>query len=232
MKRLRPLGLALIAVFAIGVIAAATASAAEPGLLFLGKETGPVTFTGTSGKGELITPVGTIKCVANTESGTLGEAGQTHVTLGKATIDFTTCAKKEGETEISCRSEVAGVKDPKGTILVDNADVHAVNLLSAKNVLEPGLSVRINGTLMLNCGGIIVEVRGAAFGVVLASLTADVESAGLDFEGGLKCDTSDALCEKIMSEAPLEANLTGKFEAAEEITKAEVTFNKMVLFDD
>jgi hypothetical protein len=232
MKRVRLLGLALMAVFALGVAAAATASAA-PGILFLEKESAPVEFTGTSGAGELKTPAGTIKCTANTDSGTIGTTGETHPNLGTATITFTGCKEKKVETLLACSSENAkGEKDAKETILL-KGDLHVVELLNAKNELEAGVAVILLETLLLNCGGGKVEVRGAAFGLVLASLTADVTAATLDFvAAGETCDTSDTLCKEIKEKFPLEGNFSGKFEKAEEITEAKVTFNKMVLFDD
>ncbi|MFI4991982.1 MAG: hypothetical protein ACHQHO_13865 [Solirubrobacterales bacterium] len=238
MKQLKTLGLALIAVFALAAVAAASASAelgeVTPGLLFLKGVTFPITMTSSGGPAILETSAGTMQCETFTNEASFGNENENvppHVVLVKGVkSDFLHC--KEGT--IACRSEAGGAKDPKETILME-VDKHFVALLNSAKELRPGVLLMIPGVVMLNCGGALIELRGAVPGEVslkeggegITLLTVD-----LPIPTTTKCDTSDPLCKKLLEEKPFEWNLSGKFEPAELSAQADVHFSGMVKVDD
>ncbi len=245
MRQLRLLMLFFSAAFALGGLAAATASATEPGFLTLGGVAlaEPIQLTGL-GK-EVITfssAAGiSIKCAeVHIEKGELGEKGQTHINLGKATLNFLKCEQDREKVKTSCRSEnTKGEKDPAGTILVA-VDFHLVDLL-VETKLEPGIAIILLepagtafGTIKVVCGVGIVELRGVAKGlVIVSSLTEDVTTGSLHFlPGADKCDTSDALCLKYETEHPFEIKFRKIFEAESMEALIPFTLSQMVLVDD
>jgi hypothetical protein len=245
MKRIRILGLAMLALFAFGAVVAATAAAEEKepaGLLFLEKEGPPVKMEGTGGTATLETLPGGAKivCTANTFKATAGVKGETHVTLGTVTIDFTGCTFG-AEGAISCSSETeAGVKDAAKTILVE-ADLHFVSLETSAGKLVPGLFVMLLKDVIINCGGTKILVLGIAIGEVeKASATADVTEIGLNFVAIpklLACDKNDKLCKEekekfaCATSGSLCANVTGTHESADQVAKATVKISPMVAID-
>ncbi|MFI4991973.1 MAG: hypothetical protein ACHQHO_13820 [Solirubrobacterales bacterium] len=239
MKQLKILGLALIAIFAFASVVAATASAelgeVKPGLLFLKGVTFPITLKATSGTAVLTSAAGEITCTeskSETSFGNEGEETPAHVTLlNNVTITFTGCTTEKGA--VGCRSETSGgVKDPKNTILA-LVDVHFVALLNSSKELRPGLLfIVLNSPLLINCGALKVEVRGAVGGSVEVEQTEDVSGGKFVLPTALKCDTSDALCKALLEEKPFEANFGGKFEPATQTATATATFSEMVKVDD
>jgi Zn finger protein HypA/HybF involved in hydrogenase expression len=245
MKRIRILGLALLALFAFGVVIASTAAAEEKepaGLLFLPKEEPPVVLEGSGGASKLETLPGktAINCTANTFKGTAGTKGETHVTLGAVTIDFTGCT---GPLGVACSSENAkGEKDPAKTILVVG-DLHFVSLETAAGKLVPGVQIILLEAVKLNCAGISVIVEGVAIGEIIgASASQDVTGITLNFvaiPSLLPCDKNDKLCkeEKEKFACPKSGSLCskvggGESENADQIAKeVKVTFKPMVLID-
>ncbi len=213
MRQLRLLMLFFSAALALGGLAAATASATEPGFLTLEAKplAAPITLTGLGKEVTVFSSAaGTFRCQeVHIEKAELGAAGQTHINLGKATLNFLKC--KLGE-KIGCRTEnTKGEKDPAETIL-EAVDFHLVDLL-VETKLEPGIAIILLepagtpfGTIKLVCGISIIELRGVLRGLVLvSSLTADITSGSLHFlPGADKCDTSDALCLKYEKENPFE----------------------------
>ncbi|MFI4991957.1 MAG: hypothetical protein ACHQHO_13735 [Solirubrobacterales bacterium] len=239
MKQLKILGLALIAVFALTAVAAATASAelgeVTPGLLFLKGPVFPITMTSSGGPAVLTVPgVGTIRCETfenaakfENENGNIPP----HVQLIKTvTIDFFKC--KETVNNVACRSEAGGVKDPKETILVV-VDTHFVALLNSAKELRPGVLFIIPGVLLINCGGIVIEVKGAVAGeVILKESGEDITLLTVDLPTALSCDTSDGLCKKLLEEKPFLANFNGLFKLAEQKAEVDIHFGEMVKVDD
>jgi hypothetical protein len=208
MRSIKLLGLALMAVFAFGVVVAATASAEEKepaGLLYLSGEEGPVKVNGAVVAAQELKVTGLKNEVAlvGTEvsfEGELGKGEGTHSTLGTLTVTF----KGVKKGKIACSSEnAAGTKDAKEVVLLQaaNTDVHTVSLENAAGKLLPGLLVGLleesKKDLTINCGGVKVLVLGATFLEVKgASATADVtEITVLPLEGA-KCDKNDSLCTK------------------------------------
>jgi hypothetical protein len=204
MRHVKLLGLALMAVFAFGVFAAASASATEPsGLLYLSGEEGPVTIKGTGGGAELKT-TGLLKTAINSTAikfeAELGKGEGTHSTLGTTTVTFE--GSKLGK--IACSSEnIKGEKAAKETIVLtkEDTDVHTVSLLNGTTLVAGlliGLLELVEGEkkldLTLNCGGVKVLVLGATFlEVQKASQTADVTEVAIA-STKLKCDSADTLC--------------------------------------
>jgi hypothetical protein len=231
MRLLRLLGLTLLAAFALGAMAAATASATEPGLLPLGGEFKvPVGMTGkTEVTSELKSGGQTIACTALTlENGELGKGESKHITLGTGLLKFTKCTLKG----LACQSlNAAGAKDPEGTILAP-VDFHFINVLK-ESTLEPGIAVIILENIKFECGGLRIEVRGVVKGLIIdASLTADILDGTLHFiAAGETCDTSDTICEQL-AKKPYEALTKKEFAKAEQIAELPITLSEMALLDD
>jgi hypothetical protein len=232
MKRLLGLlGVALLAIFALGAMASAMASATEAGLLYLEKaEKVPFTFTGTGGKGELVLGTNSTKCEALTAKGESSE--KKHVVLGTGSITYTGCKLEKEKVKSACSTEGAA----KETIVVP-VDIHLFNALEGTK-LQAGLAVLIlNPPLKVKCaaGVEVVEYRGWTFGLVLTTnLTSDVEKVEAHFfAAGETCDTGETFCENIKKNKELlEANFTGKFEPTQLIQLASLTFNQGMLVDD
>jgi hypothetical protein len=230
MNRLRLLGLTLISVFALGAIVAATAVAEEAGFLYLAKESGVVTFTGSGGAGKLKTAAGSIKCTeTKVEEGESNASETTHIRLGKLKVHFLGCKQVKGKSELACNSEGA----TKESILL-TLDWHLVNV-RVNNVLRPGIFILLLKIVILECGGgtAKVEIKGNVLGESSPTLESeDAKVIAYKFLGGstVTCDSEDALCLTLAKE-PLEANFSGKFEPAEEETEVSTTANKMVKVD-
>ena len=209
MRRVKLLGLALMAVFAFGVVIAATASAEEKepaGLLFLPKEEGPVTLKGEGGEVKL-SSAGllkvTITCTKVKTEGTSNAGEKLHITLATLTIDYEGCTLNN---KINCSSEnIKGEKDPAKTILqisVDT-DLHFVSLESGGKLVKGviiGLLELVEGAkkldLTLNCGGVKVLILGAVFlEAAGGSATEEVKEVKIK-DTPLKCDEKDKLCKE------------------------------------
>ena len=117
MKCSRLLGLAIMVIFALSVVASATASAEEPtnqpSFLPEGTATNPVKFTATSGKGKL-EMVGNTKAFECEKDTSTGEV--TSLKLGKFDILFEKCTAKEGIITATCTG--LNDKEGSGSILV------------------------------------------------------------------------------------------------------------------
>ena len=245
MKRLKLLVLMIIAVLSLGALASASASATERGVLLLEKEKGPVTLSGEGAiKAELAVtgapaPIVCTKLTLLSVSLTL--PGGTHFNLGEdGKLHFAGCKL----LEVACNS----VGDEKEIILV-LADLHLINLEEKKGtetILRPGFAVLILnaklelGVLVIKCGAITIEVRGAAKGLVEPlnakkeiTLKEDVTDADLTVKP-IVCDKeNEKVCQELLEKDPLQANLGAGFVAATQTTNAFlVTVSPMVLWDD
>jgi hypothetical protein len=116
MHRYKIVGLVLLAVVALSAFASATSLAAVPVAKTLSGEVFPATFTGTSGKGELVTLAKTtVTCEKGKSSGELkGTTGES--TEGTAKLTFEGC-KSSG---FACNTvkEASGVIVTSGTTKV------------------------------------------------------------------------------------------------------------------
>jgi hypothetical protein len=254
MKQLRLLGLALMAVVALGAVAAAAASADNSAVLLLKTESGLFEFTATGGTGTLT--AGAIKggepsitCTSTADEGK-AEATGTNIKLGVVNLKFEGCQQTKKKVKTKCNT--AG--DPAGTLLFSNIGFHLIDVLEG-TVLQAGIALLIGLTpIKLECaaGTAIVEIKGTFDGLLLcpeAELAgkklvvkcleeepkphAEVETAILDFFfNGETCDTAGTLCAKYLKEEPPLANFSGVFEEAHEEAVATLKGNKMFFLDD
>lgn len=100
MRNLKTMGLALVAVFLLGAVAAAGASASTPEFKAEGEVAG-ITFTGSGGAGYLITKDGAhkVECSSNEHSGgKIKDANETEGTV----VTFKGC--KDAASGVSCNS--------------------------------------------------------------------------------------------------------------------------------
>ncbi len=101
MKRLRIIGLALVAVFAMGAVVAATASAALPEYQeeaggVIKPQTKKIAFKGEAGVSKLVSAAATIECASDSSKGdilssTEWEAGKENKQTGKIKITYEKC---------------------------------------------------------------------------------------------------------------------------------------------
>jgi hypothetical protein len=151
MKRLKILGLALVAAFALSALAVASASATVA--VILG---GPTTFTGKGGKATLSTVGGTELKAENVEA--TGTIPVNDARLGTYTFDFKKVTSSLGG---ECTSLLAnGTQDTKGLVLVEG-EYHLAHLSTNHNHWE---LVFLFSTLHIECektllGTILIEVR-------------------------------------------------------------------------
>jgi hypothetical protein len=192
MRRIRQLGLALLAIFALGAVAATTASAEETGNPQLLSPT-TVKFTSRSFTSTLTpsaNPARAITCVADTDSGEFKA-----LRTGSVTIDFTGCtAEKEA---VKCRS----LGDALGTILT-GGPANLIDVLISQ-VLRLAILIDITN-LHLECqGGLLFIVNGSVIGVFDGVTSGSAfSSAKILFEqsGGIQaireCDLPTELCKE------------------------------------
>jgi hypothetical protein len=222
MKRFRLLGVALLAFMALGVVGASVAAAENPEILPTPTTAAPLKFTSVSDEGsapvlQATKEAGKIKCKDLTNKGEF-----TSARLGKITIDFL------GECESNkakCKTE----GDTTGTILV-SGDIHLVDIEKGTE-LRLGVVVTLEKALVITCGVVKDEVKGAVIGLVLEvtslvktkHITADFnQTAG---EQELKeCKLDKAFCEG--KKFLLESNFGEGFELSGQEVKDLITFEK------
>jgi hypothetical protein len=204
MRQIKLLGLSLLAVFAFGAALASMASAIEPGVLYLGAETGPLGISVANQAVVSRLTLGTVEveCKEIEASGTIGEEKQTHSTLGSLGITYKGCTSEKGT--IKCATvNAAGEKDVSGTLLLaaKNTDLHLVALLES-TTLVPGILVGLleEGTLDLTlvCGLVKIKVLGATELKVKGAGVGTEEVKAIEVEPTtLPCDsaTEAKLCE-------------------------------------
>lgn len=160
MKRIKLMGLALIAVFLLGALGASSAMAEEggnPEILPLPTPTAPLTFTSeTDGPPRLVTTAGTeIQCKEATNEGEF-----TSKRLGTLHIDFEKC--------VSAKAPCTSTNDNSGIILTEGK-IHLVDILPT-GTLDLGLWFEPlaigGGDLKFKCGIITIEILGSLIGEV------------------------------------------------------------------
>jgi hypothetical protein len=155
MKRLKMLGLALVAAFALSALAVASASATVAVLLG-----GPTTFTGKGGKATLSTVGGGAELKAESVEAT-GTIPVNDAREGTYKFDFKKVTTSVGG---ECTSLLAnGTLDTKGLVLVEGT--YLVGHLTANKahweiifLISPTLHIVCEKTLV---GTILIEVTGA-----------------------------------------------------------------------
>ena len=187
MKDAKTLGLAILAIFVIGAVAAATASAEELRLLPLGTATNPVKFNVTSGAAGLGSSLFTIKCKKDTGT---GEA--TSARLGKFRITYEEC-KSTATGEPSCR----GLSDLPGNI-TDEGEFYLRRLLGAEAEQKHIVVFFLLGNVHASCSIVLIKLSGCVAGLIkpINTLTKELE-IGLELEAGrqkiLEADTNAEL---------------------------------------
>jgi hypothetical protein len=131
MRRIRIIGLALVAVFALAAVAAATASAAAPEFVPANGKF-PVSVKFTSGAGTLEAEGGhTVSCKHDSGAGTIENAK----TIAKAVIKFTGCTTNIiGEDECKTAGKAKGeivTNTLAAKLVFDNKEKTSVALLAA-----------------------------------------------------------------------------------------------------
>jgi hypothetical protein len=183
MHRLKLVGLALIAVLAVGVTTAASAMAALPEVLLLGTEKFPVAFEGTSGKGKLVTVGGKeIKCTKGKNSGSV-----TGAKTGTATLTFEGC--ESSGFKCNTAGKGAGIVESTGstTLVFDSLTTLGVAELLAVNetTIECTslVKIKVKGNILLLVLPINSEVTVITFDV---SQTGGKPTDSTYWEGGVE----------------------------------------------
>jgi hypothetical protein len=234
--RPKPITAIFAAAFVLALTLVGAATAEQPEILPVPAEKAPLTFTGESSElFEISANKGknNIGCLAVKATGSFTSAD-----LGKATLDIEGCtanAKAVKCWSLGDEKALDAKKVEKSVILVDNADLHLVDILPAGK-LELGLTIKLASELHIECqGGLLFLLKGTVIGIVegVTSLV-KTKTAKLTFAatGGVQnvreCMTSKAFCEGKKYE--LEANFGGGFLPAAEVANANVTFAKEVEF--
>lgn len=230
MKRIRLLGLALIAVFALGAFASASAFAENPEILPVPSAGSPANFTSVAGEAKLVTSGGSeITCTKATNKGLF-----TSQDLGTVDITFEGC-KFPGIGKCTSPGQAGGV-------ILTEGDLHLVDVLVA-GTLDLGVVITPHEDgnskpLTFTCGGIAtVEVTGAVIGVVDNSAGALLKEntkfkelkvlwkqSSTGEQEIKECMFSKAFCEG--KKFLLESNAGLGVELAAEIADATLTFEK------
>jgi hypothetical protein len=154
MRKLRMLGVALVALFVVGAVAAATSSAVLPISLPLATSANPVKFIDKSGRGTFRTLSGTVVNATSDES--TGEY------LSTALGEFDVLFLGATSSGLSC----TGLPDTVTGSILTLGTFHLVYLLwlTAKHV---GVAFLLN-EVHFTCGGLVlVRVRGCVIGLLL-----------------------------------------------------------------
>jgi hypothetical protein len=158
MHRLKILGLALMAVFALAAVVQATANAANMTLPEFLTRTG---WTGTSGAGVLSTAAADeIQCAAGTNEGTM-EASKK---LGTFVIDFTGCKSNKPVSGVNCNS----TGDAEKVILTHGSWHLVLNTISGVDhhliwfLIEP---------LVVKCSLFEFDISGNVLGLITPANT-------------------------------------------------------------
>lgn len=236
MRRIRLLGLALTAIFALGVVGASSAMAEEAGnpqILPAPTAAEPLTFTVTGTNPFLETSAkGEIKC--EKVEGLLATSSFTSRRLGTVDLHFGTNCLLNKTTK--CKAE----GDVNGTILL-KADIHLVDVLPVSGELRLGLEILpLEVPYKITCGIGKVEVTGSAIGLATAKTGVELEETEVKFEqstAGMqtltKCDLTKEFCEPggVAKNFLLEAEAGKGKELAAEVATVKVHFDKKITLD-
>jgi len=149
MKIARLASLMLVAILAIGLMAASAASA-EP-------EFNPVgaTLTGTSGTGVLTAGKETVTCAKDTS--TSGASKTTATLIGGITVHFLECTAKNGTTGVSCPAKSEGA--PLSNLILTKTLHGVLGLILPKPETGSGVAL------------LLLPVTGSAFVTIEAECT-------------------------------------------------------------
>lgn len=161
MQRLRLMGLALMAIFALGAIASTAALAEEggnPSILPTPTEKEPATFTSETVKTSTLETTKKLKieCTKATNKGEF-----TSNRKGKVEVDFTGCKSEEKKVAVACNTE----GDANETILLAKANTGLLLvdvLLESK--LRLGIVFKLEKEIIIKCNLLKDEVKGSVIG--------------------------------------------------------------------
>ena len=160
MSRLRIIGLAVVAVFALSAIVASAASAA-PEFLHEGKEVVKKGFTDKSAEGKLSAAGIEVTCIADTSEGEIKGTKQ----VGKVFVSFTGCTAKNG-TE-TCPVHSTGA--PAGTINTNELEGELGEVAEVESKTKVGLDLKAVAGNFVTLEGTCVpttNVTGSVIGEV------------------------------------------------------------------
>jgi hypothetical protein len=204
MKRIRLMGLALIAIFALAALASASAFAENPEILPVPTAANPAKFTSTAGKTELHTTKD-VKTVCQKAK----NKGQfTSQDLGTVDITFEECTTEEGKVTCKSPGQATGVILVEGEM--DLVDVLPTGTLDLGVAITPHQDGNVNEMLSYTCGLIKALILGTVIGVVdnaAGNLLKDLEkfnevkvlwkqNAELGEQEIKECDLLKAFCEE------------------------------------
>ena len=231
MRRLKVFGVALMALFAVGVMTATAASA----------ESTPLPLIHTALKGEVY-PINLVALVEQEKENDIALANansklpakDVHIlleakeltALGQASIDFLGVHEEHAEAKL-CNT----LGDSEGVVLVPDAEWHLVyTALSPKEILETA-ALTLFSKFIIFCGAAETTVEGPSLGRVLDKPESGMENDSTDMEIHQHCSNLETGIQEISSyfndklelleKQLLIANIsgTGKANACEEIKK-------------
>lgn len=164
MGQLKLLTVALVAVLALGVVAASAAQA-EP---TLEAASYPVKVEAKGEAGSLTAGSNVITCTKNTAKGEIESPGK----LGKVTITWTGCESSGSK----CKSEAEGnsLKGASGEIIVETP-VHLVLKVVGSHMYSFLFLVEL---VLIKCGILVIDITGFHGGVLLTTTLAEGTKSG------------------------------------------------------
>jgi hypothetical protein len=192
MKRIRLLGLALIAVFALGALASASAFAENPEILPVPTETSPAKFTATLSATKLVVTKEKVEVECKK-----GKAKGSFTTQDAGTVDvtFEECKGLVGTNSAVCTSSGAA----EGSILTEGT-VQLVDILPA-GTLELGVWIKPNEDgspatdLHFKCGAVAeFVVLGSVIGKTNAKDLVKIKETTLTYEQSTRGEQAIKSC--------------------------------------
>jgi hypothetical protein len=234
MKRIRLMGLALIAIFALAALASASAFAENPEILPVPSAGKPANFTSTAGVAKLHSTLDNdIECQKAENKGLF-----TSQDLGTVQITFKECKTLIGTTKASCNTKGQAKEEILIEGELDLVDVLPTGTLDLGIAIKPYKDGNPNEMVTLECGLIKILILGTVIGVVdnaAGALLKDLEkfnevkvlwkqNAELGEQEIKECDLLKLFCEK--KKFLLEADFGKGHELAAEIADATLLFEK------
>jgi hypothetical protein len=219
MGRFKVLGVVSLAVFALGVVMASSASAALPQLLNAKKEVPAlVTFKGSGTELKFATLAGKeVKCTSYTSTTEINTEGR----LGPFHIDLTGCTVKEAGLTLTC----TGLGDATSGLILALGTVHFVFTALSPPTLAVAALLLLEPVHFL-CKSGIIEVLLKVLGSQLCSATPINK---LEAKGKIICsqsaagDAAETKYENNAGEAQTVSLLTGFADAEKEEDSSQVT---------
>lgn len=206
MRRMRLVGLALVALFALSAVVAVAAQAQPTFVKSGGGSASGVEITSTSSGGTMVSSTNHVTCTASSSGGSIsGESGVVGVT-----VKFTGCKLKNGSCESEAKSTNTSEKETiitntlKGELVYAEQSSTGVGLL-----LEPATAGNPYVTIESSCATVSpTEVTGALVGEVTPKETFATEGSLIY---GVKKENEQAINKYKISES--ESNKTAELKS-------------------